>query len=160
MSTFTDIPEQVVSECSSELDSLNPFNELYALMETVTTSVSDRVMGDARYTEAKKVAESCSGLVTDSVTRRREIVDQVGKISSDFSSGGTTADMSIKSLTALLPVAATIDWTIEGGCDEVFMTIERSLVSEYQQKYLEDNPGFIEGLLEKFRPIVESYTKV
>jgi hypothetical protein len=159
LSTLSEVPEAAASECGAELDPLNPFNELAALLETVTSGVSDRVRADSRYVEAQKTADSCTGLITDSVEKRRQIVDQVAKISTDFSSGSLTAEAAIKALEALIPDAATIDWTVDGGCDEGFMAVERSLVAEYQQEYLDDNPGFIDGLVEEFRPLVETYTK-
>ena len=35
------------------------------------------------------------------------------------------------------------------------MQVERSLVSEAQQEFLEENPGFIEGIADEYRPVID-----
>lgn len=151
-----EVPEQQMTACLVEIDSINPFNDLFGLVEGQTASVSDRVRADERYLAATAKSASCAEGTPPS-DGRLAVSDQVTAIVDSYVSGAVGAAASLHSLEQLRPAASRIDWSIDGGCDADLMKVERELVAEYQQRFLDENPGFVDGLVEEFKPVVDQY---
>lgn len=150
------IPEEQMGACLIAIDSINPFNDLFSLVEAQTSAVSDRVRTDDRYVAAREQLSSCPADTPPS-DGRQSISEQVGAVMNSYTVGTLDAAGAFFALEQLRGAANQIDWSIDGGCDESFMGVERQLVSEYQQEFLDDNPGFIDGLVEKFQQVVDQY---
>lgn len=151
-----DIPEQQMGACLTDVDSINPFNDLFALVEQQTSAVSDRVRSDERYNAAREQSSTCAADTPPS-DGRRDVSERVTTVMNSYTSGEVDAQAALGELERLRQAAAQIDWSIDGGCDESIMAVERQLVSEYQQEFLDENPGFIDGIVERFQPIVDQY---
>jgi hypothetical protein len=150
------IPEAQMGACLSDIDSINPFNDLFRLVEQQTTAVSDRVRADSRYVAALKQSSTCPAGTPPS-DDRRDISTRVTAVMTSYTSGTMNASAATRALEQLRNAANEIDWSIDGGCDKGLMAVERQLVSEYQAEFLNKNPGFIVGLVEKFKPVVDHY---
>lgn len=151
-----DIPEQQMGACLIDIDLINPFNDLVSLLDDQTAAISERVRTDPRYRVALDASAMCSSNPA-STDNRRTISDQVQQIVMSYSNGGTSAAETLHLLEQLRGAASQVDWSTEGGCDADLMVVERALVSEYQQRFLDENPGFISGVVDEFGPIVDKY---
>lgn len=151
-----DIPEEQMGECLGDIDPINPFNDLFRLVEQQTAAVSDRVRADNRYLAAHEQSSTCAADTSPSEDRQI-ISERVTTVLNSYTSGTMDAAAALDALEQLRKAASQIDWSIDGGCDDSLMGVERQLVSEYQQEFLDENPGFIDGLVEKFQPVVDQY---
>jgi hypothetical protein len=150
--------EQIDAGCLEAVDSINPFNDLAAILEDATTAVSDTVRADKRYLQAQQQERQCvaseESLDGANSGLRQQILDEVGRIEQLYGAGTASGADLIAQLEKISVDARTVDWTVEPGCEEALVAIERELVDEAQRDFLEANPGFIDGLVEKYRPIV------
>lgn len=150
------LPEDATIACLDESEAVNPFNDLFALVQSATKDVSDRVTADPRYVQAREDMASCPQ--EESPTDGRQVlIDRVSAIASSYKSGALAAAEALQGLARLEAEAASIDWTVNGNCDVKMMAIERRLVTEYQEKYLSDHPGFVDGVAEQFKPVVDRF---
>jgi hypothetical protein len=151
-----EIPEEQLGACLAVIDPINPFNDLFNLVEEQTSAVSDRVRADDRYAAALQKSSACPADTPPS-DGRQTIAERVETVMNSYTAGTLDAAEALAALEQVRAAANQIDWSIDGGCDETLMGVERQLVSEYQQDFLDDNPGFIDSLVDKFRPIVDRY---
>lgn len=153
----TQIDERAASECYADVEPISPFNNLFSLLEVATKEVSDRVRVDDRYIAFANSREGCDAGQSDTDADRQQIQSQVQSIMTSYRSGELVAAAALDELEELRPVAGRIDWTTDGGCDAEAYAVERLLVAEYQQRYLDDNPGFVDGVVEQFEPVVQEF---
>lgn len=151
------VPEQALGACLPAVDGVNPFNALQQLVDEAVISVSDRVRANATYIEAQEDYQACvaGGAPPTPDPVRDDIVQKVAEVEQRYGAGQLNGSAAISELQALSTAASTIDWTVEPGCDSALMQVERSLVSEAQQEFLEENPGFIEGIADQYRPVID-----
>lgn len=149
-------PEIVLADCLSRVEEgehENPLVLLAALMEDAVKSISDRVQADPRYLHAKEAPCDQASVQRDD-SRRAGIARSIDGVLSSFLDGSLDAQAAISRLEALRSEASTVDWTSAGGCEDAVLQVERALVSEAQAEFLEQNPTFIDGLVEAYAPVV------
>lgn len=142
--------------CLPEFDLQGPLTSLDELVQNAIIEVSNSIKADPRYVQANTLVEKCKAAAPpgDKTSEYSVITTRIAQIEAGYASGALTAIAAQKALDDLVSRARKIVWELTPGCDTQLMSVERSLVNEYQLKYLDAHPGFVDGIAEKYKPIV------
>lgn len=149
------ISEDAFGECTMAANNLNsPIKSLRNLMVKAVKEVSDRVGASEDYLNAKSREMKCFKSIGENpdVTPPPpdiEISNLVGLVMN----GSLTRSDALAQLARLKTKVVQYDATSQArkSCEDPLMSTERALVSKGQEKFLQDNPGWLEGIADAYR---------
>jgi hypothetical protein len=149
------ISEDSYGNCTMVANNMkSPALSLRELMERATREVSNRVTINNEFLRAKAAEANCLQSIgenpADSMTPPDlQISDLVGRVMN----GVLSPSEALKQLALLKSTVAQFDARTKArkACENPMISTERALVSQEQARFLQNNPGWVEGIADKFR---------
>ena len=149
------ISEDAFGECTMAANNLNsPINSLRNLMVKAVKEVSDRVSASEEYLNAKSMEMKCFQSIGEKPDDMPPPLDlEISNLVGRVMNGSLTRNDALAQLLKLKSKKVQYDSVTQArkSCEDLLMSTERALVANGQEKYLRDNPGWLEGIADAYR---------
>lgn len=155
-STLDAIPSDTVGDCTQQSTTVfNAFADLQSLLDVAIQDVSSRIQANPDWISAASREHDCIAKLGDAAAanaQREAISSDMTTTLAAFNAGQFTSEQALSKLRALQTELRGLDSSDDQvrACSSSRLTLERELVSEEQQHYMDQNPGFVDGIAESF----------
>ena len=149
------ISEDAFGECTMAANNLNsPIKTLRNLMVKAVKEVSDGVSASEEYLNAKSREVKCFQSIGENPDVTPPPPDiEISNLVGQVMNGSLARSDALALLVKLKSKVVQYDAITQArkSCEDPLMSTERTLVSTGQEKFLKDNPGWLEGIADAYK---------